>query len=332
MKTRHDSLYLNAGSYKNQNVMKKIGTYINELLFWHDCVIIPGLGGFVANHLSAEIDDEKGLFLPPRKEIGFNRSLSHNDGLLINYVAVHEGVEYQAAALQVKQYVDEVLRQINSGFSFDIDSVGVLKSDAIGNLLFQPFNTSGFLADSFGLSSFHFDAGVAEEERQSASVRRVLRPVSLRHVAASVAVMAGLFLFSPEINIASGSRGLNQAGYLSVLLPQAGQSASETSVLASEEETAIPVEEPMQSVATEVEEVAPRYYIIAGSFPVENQADAFIEQLNRKGVSGGSKLHCKGKIRVAIEGFANKADAVERMKAYKLKQGFEGVWVYAHNK
>lgn len=311
--------------------MKKIGAYINELLFWHDCVIIPGLGGLVANPLSAEIDEEKGLFLPPRKEIGFNRSLSHNDGLLVNHVAVQEGVDYQAAALLVKQYVDEVLRQINSGFSFDIDSVGVLKSDAIGNLLFQPFNTSGFLADSFGLSSFHFDAGIAEEERQSAAVRRVLRPVALRHVAASVAVMAGLFLFSPEINIASGSRGLNQAGYLNVFLPQVESVETGIEPVEVMPET-VAVEELAPVVAETVEEVSPRFFIIAGSFPVENQADAFIEQLNRKGVSGGSKLKCDGKIRVAIEGFANKADAVERMKAYKLKQGFEGVWVYAHNK
>ncbi len=310
--------------------MKKIGAYIGELLFWHDCVIIPGLGGLVANQLSAEIEVEKGLFFPPRKEIGFNRSLSHNDGLLINYVSIREGADYQSAALLVKQYVDEVLRQVHSGFSFDIDTIGVLKSDAIGNLLFQPSNNSGFMAESFGLSSFHFDAGLntETEHRSSSAVRRVMRPVSLRHIAAAVALLAGLFLFSPEIKVATVSEGFNQAGILTVLLPKqepveaAADVVMESSVAAVDEVAT----EPVADVVVKAE---PRYFVIAGSFPAEKLADVFIDELNKKGINNGIKLHCEGKIRVAIAGFANKTEAVESMKAYKQKQGFESVWVYA---
>jgi hypothetical protein len=33
----------------------KIEQYISELLYKYDCVIVPGLGGFVANYKSATI-------------------------------------------------------------------------------------------------------------------------------------------------------------------------------------------------------------------------------------------------------------------------------------
>ncbi len=324
-------MYSKRSYEKNQDAMKKVGTYINELLFWHDCVIIPGLGGLVANPLSAEIDEEKGLFFPPRKEIGFNRSLSHNDGLLINYVSVREAVDYQGAALLVKQYVDEAIKLIHDGFSFDVDSIGVLKSDAIGNLLFQPFNHSGFLAESFGLSSFHFESGMSEEVEHGHSytaIRRVLLPVSLRQVAATVALLAGLFLFSPEIKVAPVHQGFNQAGYLSVLFPssQSAEAIIDEVMVEPSAEVLKVVSEPVADVPVKIE---PRYFVIAGSFPSDKLADLFIEDLTKKGITGGIKLPCDGKIRVAIAAFDKKNDAVETMKSYKQRQGFESVWVYA---
>ena len=53
-----------------------ITKYIKELLFLHDCVILPGFGGFVANYKSAKIDEIRNVFFPPSKDIGFNREIS----------------------------------------------------------------------------------------------------------------------------------------------------------------------------------------------------------------------------------------------------------------
>lgn len=316
--------------------MKKIGTYIYELLYWHDCVIIPGLGGFVANQRSAEIEEEKGLFLPPKKEIGFNRSLSHNDGLLINFIAQNEGIGYVDAGLLVRQYVDDIQQQINSSTSFEISGVGFLKSDAIGNLLFQPSGTSGFMPGSFGLSSFYFDVESNHDvvESPKEHIRRVMKPVSISQVAASVAVLMGLFFFTPEMNINSAQKSLNQAGYLTVLIPQ---SIHETQIIPVEEEVThqevvveAVVPEPQSRKVEEPLAAEKNYYLIAGSFPNHQLADTFLKQLEKKGITGAVKLDCQGKVRVALEGYADKASAIEKMKIYKQKQNFESVWVYAH--
>ncbi|NLA48282.1 MAG: hypothetical protein GX876_02335, partial [Bacteroidales bacterium] len=59
-----------------------ITSFIRELLFSHDCVIVPGFGGFVGNYAPARIDRATSTFYPPSKQISFNRNLRNNDGLL----------------------------------------------------------------------------------------------------------------------------------------------------------------------------------------------------------------------------------------------------------
>ena len=71
---------------------KTISKYISELLFLHDCVIIPEFGGFVGNNKSAVLNEITGTIFPPSKEILFNPNLKSNDGLLINKISISEGI------------------------------------------------------------------------------------------------------------------------------------------------------------------------------------------------------------------------------------------------
>ena len=59
---------------------KTISKYISELLFLHDCVIIPEFGGFVGNNKSAVLNEITRTISPPSKEILFNLNLQTNDG------------------------------------------------------------------------------------------------------------------------------------------------------------------------------------------------------------------------------------------------------------
>ena len=54
---------------------KTISTYISELLFLHDCVIIPQFGGFVEIINQAVLNETTGIITPPSKEILFNLNL-----------------------------------------------------------------------------------------------------------------------------------------------------------------------------------------------------------------------------------------------------------------
>jgi hypothetical protein len=47
--------------------MVKVAQHISQLLYCHDCVIVPTFGGFVTNYQSAQLNAEKGIALPPSK-------------------------------------------------------------------------------------------------------------------------------------------------------------------------------------------------------------------------------------------------------------------------
>lgn len=63
--------------------MFKLDRHIEILLLENDCVIVPGLGGFVAHHAEASYDENDALFLPPYRTLGFNPVLQMNDSLLV---------------------------------------------------------------------------------------------------------------------------------------------------------------------------------------------------------------------------------------------------------
>ena len=61
-----------------QNIPK----YIKHLLYNHECVIVSGLGAFIAHNESSIIDEKKNYFSPNKKSISFNSEIKKNDGLL----------------------------------------------------------------------------------------------------------------------------------------------------------------------------------------------------------------------------------------------------------
>ena len=61
---------------------KSVVHYISELLFLHDCVIVPEFGGFIGNRKSAQLNKTTNSLTPPSKQILFNTNLKTNDGLL----------------------------------------------------------------------------------------------------------------------------------------------------------------------------------------------------------------------------------------------------------
>jgi len=137
----------------SMNVEKHIG----ELLYDHNCVIVPDLGGFVANYAPAKIHPTQHTFTPPTKNIVFNINLKNNDGLLANQIAAFEKKSYSEALKYIDYFVKEINIQLKKGAKVKLDEVGTLFLDVEKNIQFEPAPTN-FLLDAFGLSSFHSPA------------------------------------------------------------------------------------------------------------------------------------------------------------------------------
>jgi hypothetical protein len=128
--------------------------FIRELLFEHDCVIVPGFGGFIGNFSPARIDRISGTFYPPRKKISFNRNLNHNDGLLISKISRSTGVNYGDARRLVEEFVKELTGKLEKGGKVVFDHIGTFVYNHENNIQFEPEANINYYAGSFGLESF----------------------------------------------------------------------------------------------------------------------------------------------------------------------------------
>ena len=130
--------------------MKKIEQHIFELLFQHDCVIVSDFGGFVANYVSAKVDENTRRIFPPAKTVVFNKHLSNNDGLLAHKIIATDSISYEQALIEISRFVGEIKSSLSISKRFEIDKVGVLFLDPANNICFKPSSTN-FLINSFGL-------------------------------------------------------------------------------------------------------------------------------------------------------------------------------------
>ena len=137
--------------------------YICELLFTNDCVIIPGLGGFVSNTRSTFLNPSQHTFTPPSKKIAFNSSLRTNDGLLAHYISQEENITYHEATAIISTYVDDVFRKLALGEQIRVDEVGTLSMDLERHLQFEPEPNANYLLSSFGMTALHSPAIKREE-------------------------------------------------------------------------------------------------------------------------------------------------------------------------
>src|SRR6202008_1782210 len=86
----------------------QITTLISELLYKHDCVIVPGFGGFVARGYNSSFSKGNNLLYPQTKHVLFNRNLVHNDGLLVSALMEKAGLNYNEAEKLIGDYKDYI--------------------------------------------------------------------------------------------------------------------------------------------------------------------------------------------------------------------------------
>lgn len=134
--------------------MTDVSKHISELLFTNNCVIVPGLGGFVANYQPARIHTASYIFNGPSKSIAFNNNLSTNDGLLINKIVSGEYMNLFDAEKSINQFVQEIKKEIKEGRTYKLPKIGRLTMDKEGNIQFTPDPSNNFLLQNYGLSAF----------------------------------------------------------------------------------------------------------------------------------------------------------------------------------
>lgn len=119
--------------------MNGLEKHLEILLLHHDCVIIPGFGGFIAHHVVAKYDEQDGFFMPPMRVLGFNPSLtSINDSLLAQSYIDTFDVSYPEALKMIEDEVSKMKSSLYADSSFKLASIGELRLNHEGKVEFYP--------------------------------------------------------------------------------------------------------------------------------------------------------------------------------------------------
>ena len=138
--------------------MIELERHIEILLLNNDCVIVPGIGGFMAYHVEARYDESDHTFLPPLRALGFNPQLtSLNDSLLAqSYVEAYD-ISYPEATRRIEAEVKEVRQALDTHRSYELHNIGTLYINEEGKMEFSPCE-AGILSPSlYGLNSLEME-------------------------------------------------------------------------------------------------------------------------------------------------------------------------------
>lgn len=285
----------------------------SKLLFNHDCVIIPGLGGFVANPKGASVHPGRHTFTPPFKDILFNRSLNSNDGLLVNEIAKELKISYAESMQAINKFVREANTTLRNKQKIYFPDLGVLQADIEGNIYFTQDDKVNFLLDAFGLDEFQSLPVVKTDktlQRNTVKIDRGPQPItrSTKHTSNRRVVYAGTTLalvlgalsffvnlgLSSNFDVASFIFTDNKAHVAATSWPANDIpeiTLRPTLIVDSLVEDSIAtIVEPTLDVAIEISPVittntSKQYYVIAGCFEELGNAKKYIEILKHDGYS-----------------------------------------------
>lgn len=160
--------------------MKELSRHIEVLLLENDCVIVPGLGGFIAHNKAAEFKDSANIFCPPLRTIGFNPQLTINDGLLAQSYMQSYDTDFPDASRKIESVVSQIKDSLYKNGQAELDNIGTLYYTMAGTYGFEPYGNAFFSPSLYGLGSFSISplSELASVKETAAEQRIVIETVS----------------------------------------------------------------------------------------------------------------------------------------------------------
>ena len=310
----------------------------------YDCVIIPGLGGFVCNGRSAWYDDENEEMVPPSRDVIFNPNLIHNDGLLAQEIMRARDLSYSEAMKHVEDEASFMVRQLKEGKPVEIACVGRLYSGDDGVTRFLPDSELVRVLRSFGHARIPLAKLVEKKEKKVIPIHTPL-VVKIARVAAVIAlpiVLGGAWVLSDSSNsstLLSVLPTFDTEAIVSTFIPSEGSTlfnpsdeeiTEEIEIEYATEEVELLLSE--NKVEEEVEEeealaIQINFLIIGGAFSIEENALKLAETLKLEGFNPTHHYQNHNNLNlVALGEFETESSAREALKKAR-KKGRTASWL-----
>ena len=259
-----------------------LATYISDLLYRYECVIVPNLGGFVSNEISAKVNHFTHTFYAPSKQLTFNVNLQNNDGLLANYIALSQNVSFSKATEFINKEV-EAWKKVLKNETLAVENIGTFTLNTNGNYIFEPVNTVNYLTTSFGLNSLDSPAIKRLEYKQKVKQLETIAPVLPTKESTRKTPVFIKYAASAAILFALGTLGWNEyqkTEYNNLVVEAKKQ---QQQVDKSIQEATFVISNPLPAITLNVAKQTYNYHIIAGAFREPANAEKKLTELIEKG-------------------------------------------------
>jgi len=330
--------------------MNLIERHIEYLMMDHDCVIVPGLGAFLAHRYEASYDEETESFSSPGRRYAFNGELSSADGLLTMSVARELGTDNREASCRIAECVVDMRRELDMTGSVVIGRMGRLEKDEDGIVSFESAHRDFVTPLVDWLPEVAVSpVGCLRRQRELARKEEIeaVRPRRFAHfvrtaLGAVVAIIIGIVVSTPVAvkDTYKASTTLPEVKIVDVMVPEVNgaQQAEAIEMIAEDAEksveTHIAETSELKSHKAESNSSALRfdeldeYVVVVASLANEREVDKYLEQQSRvnKGTYFGV-IHSGRYHRVYVATGATREQAVSQARLPLIRDRFEGAWV-----
>jgi cell division septation protein DedD len=287
---------------------------------------------------------EEHLFRPGHKEVVFNPSLTHNDGLLTErYMNVYNAT-FQKARRMVEEDVEEIKSTLLKGLNVSLGNIGSLCRGDEGQIVFRAGDSEVFCVDLYGLAPFRLETWQAMQDKETplpaANERRNIFyiPVNRNIVRGIASTAAAVALF---LMISTPVKEINPSSYTASFIPTEivktnKKTAEDTPAPAGTPRATTPSvarPKPNPAVRTgERKETLPIYYVIISSVKTAKQAEEVMTKASRQSMKNVGKLLVDDKIRVCADKFTDKNKAELYLTQIRKNPAYKDAWLYTRNK
>ena len=308
--------------------------YISQLLYKNDCVIVMNFGGFVCSSISANLNKKTGILTPPNKSILFNPQLKDNDGLLINHIAQSEDISQEDSKINLLKFVEQSLKNLNKFKSCRFEEIGLFTLNSDKNIIFTQDLKTNYNLNAFGFQDIinnkitRDNSEIIEESLKLIKKKNNFTTKRLLKAAAIIIPLIGISFLSitqeDRINkIYTQIANVNPISFkkdnVTVLKDQ-----SNKEIKIKQEIQPEIINNEVSQVFKEVIIPSQKFYIIAGAFSIEKNANKLKNRLNSWNYNSSIIKNDK-MMRVSYDSFDSKEQALISLS--KIRKENPQAWI-----
>lgn len=343
--------------------MEKLVKNISRLIAQHNCVIMPGVGAFLAHRVPAYYSVAERVFMPPHRELCFNPQVTVDDALLLSEYMSDGMLSYEEANRSLANDIDSLRSKLSDNGivcfgelgTFDMDINGKISFTANANCIDDPHNYGFEPLAIAPLKDFKKKDIVIKRS----SISKYVSAIAAAIVAIFVLIPMGNSIYDNNMQFVAGFVPVENAakpaettpavtvaetvvaieGQADAVCEIAPVEDTVTAHIFTEPATAEPValEEVQQASleqasavveepATVINENKKQYHIIVASTPNAKNAQQAIFELSTRVKADYKVVEGDRRFRIAIESYDNETDTNAALE--RIHTTFPDAWVY----